>query len=206
MGYYVGDIPGQPLIVDPVRNDEQMDLSYFDNFAATLYDPEGTLVALTLTATLDTDTETLTIGWPATSPFSQPGVHILRIVGTATGVRELLPLVRITVDAVNDGWYTLETAREEWRDAPSYDATLWNLLWSSRGDVLAYAPALADGARPPVHYVRSQLTHARNKWNAGKVDPANGSLGDDTFAIRPFPLDWAIKQDLRPKRAVPEVL
>jgi hypothetical protein len=28
-------------------------------------------------------------------------------------------------------------------------------------------------------------------------------MGEDTFVLRPFPLDWTIKQVLRPKRAIP---
>jgi hypothetical protein len=102
-----------------------------------------------------------------------------------------------------DGWHTLDTARDDWRDAPGFDAWLYELLWTARNDVLAYAPALAASQRPPLNYRRAQIMQARNLWNAGKVDPASGGMGEDTFVLRPFPLDWTIKQTLRPKRAIP---
>jgi hypothetical protein len=46
---------------------------------------------------------------------------------------------------------------------------------------------------------------ARNQWNAAKVDPANGGLGDESFIVTPHPLDWMIKQILRPATAIPVV-
>ena len=55
----------------------------------------------------------------------------------------------------------------------------------------------------PLRYRKYQLMQARNIWNASKVDPSNGAFDDSSYAIKPFPLDWTIKQGLRPKRGVP---
>ncbi len=52
----------------------------------------------------------------------------------------------------------------------------------------------------PESYRWAQLQHARNIWNATNVNPSAGYGMDEpgSFMIRPFPLDWAIKQRLRP--------
>lgn len=106
-------------------------------------------------------------------------------------------------------WHDIESARDQWIDAPLDDDVLEELLDVSVQQVIAYAPALAEPAEGeeldvPVNYRRAQLQQARNLWNASKVDPSGGIGGDD-FVIRPFPLDWIIRQTLRPRRGVPRV-
>jgi hypothetical protein len=203
VGYFVDDIPAQPLVVDPLRNGEPIDLSLFDEVDASLYDPEGNVIEEEFLAEIVEDT--IVVDWPEVSPFAFAGIYSLRLVVRGDGAREQLPVVRLVADEFDDGWYNLETAREDWRDAPAYDATLFTLLWSARGDVRAYAPMLEFGVRPPVHYRQAQLMQARNQWNAAKVDPANGGLGDESFIVTPHPLDWMIKQILRPATNVPVV-
>lgn len=46
----------------------------------------------------------------------------------------------------------------------------------------------------------AHLAHARNIWNAQKVNPSGG-LGDDQqgFALTPFPMDWSVRARLRPR-------
>lgn len=57
----------------------------------------------------------------------------------------------------------------------------------------------------PDRYALAQFTQAKNTWNAGRVD-ANGGIGDGgDFVMRPMPLDWHVKQILRPKRGRPRV-
>ena len=205
MGYYVGDVPAQPLVIEPARNEEPIDLAPFSQVDAQLYGPDGELVLTPgFLAVLSDDV--ILIDWPESSPFDQPGIYELRVVlsNPTTEVRERLPLVRLVADT-DDGWHTLDTARDDWRDAPGFDAWLYELLWTARNDVIAFAPPLAANSRPPLNYRRAQLMQARNLWNAGKVDPASGAVGEDTFVLRPFPLDWTVKQVLRPKRGVPTI-
>ena len=119
-------------------------------------------------------------------------------------------------------WYTLQSIRAVWRDAPSNDTALQECLDTAKVQVLEFdngvtwrrTPSLATdaGGNPvpwpgdyPVGAVPTSLTlaqrsQARNLWNAAKVDPSNGSTGDDTFVVRPFPMDWAVKNMIRPKR------
>jgi hypothetical protein len=102
----------------------------------------------------------------------------------------------------NDGWHTLDTARDQWVDAPYQDEILSDLLAIAQEQCLAYAPGASGTAPTEPHYRVAQLMQARNIWNASKVSPS-GDLGDGTYVISPKPLDWMIKQLLRPKRAVP---
>lgn len=210
MGFYVGDIPAQPLVIEPARNAgaDPIDLAAFDSVEVEAIGPDGRpLLTPGFLATIETlpdaTAPVVVIEWPETSPFSVAGIYTIRVVvlDAATGAQERIPSVRIVAD-LEDGWHTLESAREDWRDAPVPDAWLYELLWTARNDVETYAPALAPDAWPPLNYRRAQLMQARNLWNAGRVDPASGSAGDDTFILRPYPLDWTIKQMLRPKRAV----
>ena len=102
----------------------------------------------------------------------------------------------------DDGWHTLETARDQWTDAPYQDEILTDLLEIAQEQCLAYAPLPDSNAPLATHYRVAQLMQARSIWNATKVSPS-GDLGDGTYVITPKPLDWMIKQVLRPKRGVP---
>lgn len=205
MRYYVGDIPAHDLVIEPARDGEPIDLTPFAIAEVALYGPDNLpVVTEGFTATIVADT--IVVEWPGTTPFETAGIYQLRITlrDVDLTVRERVPAVRLVAD-IDDGWHTLETARDDWRDAPLYDAWLYELLWTARDNVLAYAPALADGAAVPINYRRAQLMQARNLWNAGKVDPSSGAQGDDTFVMRPYPLDWVIKQILRPATGKPVI-
>lgn len=107
-------------------------------------------------------------------------------------------------------WHTPETARalrELWPDVDAIeDETLDVLLDAAQDQVIAYAPALAPAASTiPDRYALGQLRQAQNIWNASRVD-ASGGVGDGSdFVMRPTPLDWHVKQILRPKRGRPRV-
>lgn len=107
-------------------------------------------------------------------------------------------------------WHDIESARNQWVDAPLDDAALVQLLEVAKGQVIAYAPALpepGEGDDPaiPEHYRVGQLMQARNIWNAQKVDAASGGMGEGEYVVRPHPLDWMVKQVLRPRKGVPRV-
>lgn len=123
-------------------------------------------------------------------------------------------------------WHDLTSARTQWADAPDDDESLQTLLDVAQNDVMSFAPKTTDDAGNPVlawkdpisrllvavddttipvSYRLAHLMQARNTWNAAKVDPANAGMGDGSFVIKPFPLDWAIKQLIRPKDVLPWV-
>jgi len=103
-------------------------------------------------------------------------------------------------------WYDEESALEDWPDAYSIDdsGTLTMYLEVAKSQVLAYAPALANDAPIPEAYAVAQLMQARNIWNASKVSPS-GDINTGSYASTPFPLDWQVRQLLRPRRGVPVI-
>ena len=104
-----------------------------------------------------------------------------------------------------DGWLTIDATRRQWDSAPFSDAQLFRLLNLAKLQVLAYGSIDVSNGDFPEHYGDAQLAQARNLWNAARVDPANSQLGEGQFTIRPFPMDWTVKNMIRPKRAVPAV-
>lgn len=108
-------------------------------------------------------------------------------------------------------WYTADDQERltgAWRDAPIEDEeTLGFLLDTARTQVLAYAPAPADGADPedpPFNYVYAQIQQARNLWNAGRVTP-NADVGTEGYSYTPRPLDKTIRGIVRPADGRPDV-
>jgi len=108
------------------------------------------------------------------------------------------------------GWLTLDEVQDWWRDAPA-DEDLLNLyLASTVEQILAYGPestalAIAATGEVPDSYRLAELVQLRNVWNAVKSDPASQGIGDEGFVFRPFPMDWTVKQIIRPARGKPTV-
>lgn len=192
--YWLGDAPAAPLALVPVRDGEPVDLEPYSAATALLALPDGT----TVPATAALEDGELTVTLPE---LTQAGLAWLRVkLATEAGRSDRLDAVPVIVQT-DDGWHTLGSARAEWRDAGSIDdRRLWVLLEVAKAEVLAYAPALLVTAPVPLNYRDAQLMHARNRLNAARVDPATGDNGGNGFALTPFPLDWAIKQTLRPQR------
>jgi hypothetical protein len=120
-------------------------------------------------------------------------------------------------------WHTVTSARNEWADAPydedGGDATLTELLAVAKAAVQAFAPDPAtspsfiivddilvpvDDVTIPDGYRRAQLMQARNVWNSSRAG-ASGDFDDGSFGLSSFPLDWQVRQLIRPKRAVPVI-
>lgn len=198
--YFVGDTPAGAIGVVPSRNGEEVDVHGYTNPRAVLIPPGGAPVDLA--ASIDDDE--VRLEWPATSPFEVSGIYAVRLLLDTENGRETFSVGRIVVEEWSI-WHNLATAREDWRDAPDSDVKLYTLLYLARDAVEAYAPKLADGATVPLPWVQAQLLQARNHWNAARVDPANAGLGDDQFTLTPFPLDWNVRQIIRPKTAVPVI-
>lgn len=199
MAYYVDDVPENPFEIEPP---EDIELDQFDTAVAYFTTPGVEDITAVSAEITDTAVE---VDFEEGAIFTEPGLWTLTVtLMSGTAIRRL-PSIRIVVQA-DDGWHTLDTARHAWSDAVRIeDDILWEILAVAKHEVVAYAPALAVGATVPVHYRKGQLMQARSLWNASKVDPSSGAMGDDSFAITPFPLDWQVKQVLRPKRAVPVV-
>lgn len=202
--YYVGDIPAEAIVVEPARNGEAIDLSQFDTATADLRSPAGAQVLTAGFSAAIIETQVL-IEWPSDTVLTEVGIYTLTLTleSTVEGWKERVAMLRLVVEE-EDGWHTLESARDEWIQAPSHDLQLHALLANARRQVIEYAPVLTEGAAVPLNYRSAQLAQARNIWNAGAVSPS-GELGEDSFVIRPHPLDWMIKQLLRPRTAIPVI-
>lgn len=200
--YFVGDTPSGTLVLTA---DEGLpeDLAPFTTATVKLWDFQGDLVDDGPTAAIDGDT--VEVSWPDTSPFETAGLYSLQVILSGANVRETMPALPVVVEYENSGWHTLESARRDWADAPIEDSQLFTLLYNARIQCEEFAPVLAEDERVPLTYRQAQLLQARNLWNASKVDAGSGGFGDDSFVIRPFPMDWVVKNILRPQRAIPFV-
>lgn len=199
MFYTVGDMPAAPLLVLPARDGDPVDLALYAGASANLTFPDGSVVPATATIT-DTDPDDPVV--QVTLPkLAQAGLVGVRVNLTAAGGRsDAFDLEPVPVQPV-DGWHSIPSARAEWDGAKQLDdVRLFVLLSTARDDCLSYAPSSAVLPRPSIAAREAQLLHARNRNAASRIDPASGDAGVDGYGTGPFPLDWAVKQLLRPKR------
>ncbi|MGG7509433.1 hypothetical protein [Plantibacter sp. YIM 135249] len=200
--YWVGDVPMRPIPVEFVDEYNELTDPPAEALTAELRDAQRGIVAQLMverTPGTDGEPEEVVIKWTGTPAFATPGVW--SILMRAGGDR-LRPL-RFVVEH-EDGWVSIEQAREDWTDAPSSDAQVFVLLESAKLSCIPYAPALPAGAPVPANYVQAQLMHARNIWNSTRSDPGD-QIGTDGFAVRVYELDRPVKGLLRPTRGKPRI-
>ena len=199
------DVTGPVRVAYLDEDGDPADLSAATVSNGRLTDPAG----LTGPATAGADAtaaDTILYTLPG-GDFQLAGVWQLSAqLDVAGNLFRTVPALFVVEDAGN-GWATIADARNGWRDAPAGDAQLWRLLDVARRQVAEWAPASAFGedGRPASNLVTAQLTQARNVWNAVKTDPASQGIGDEGFVIRPFPMDWTVKNMIRPPSAKPVV-
>jgi len=206
--FYTGDIPAAALIVSPSLNGEPITLQPLDEVVVLMTDPSGDEIT-TLTATVDE--QDIEVAFPTVSVFTETGIYTLTVVidhspnAGGEGIQQADP-IRLVVDDSSSQWATLALARDQWVDSRAIDdPILHDLLQLAQDQVIEYAPVLADTAPVPLRYRLAQVAQAKNVYNGSLVDSGSGDIGSDTFQIRPFPLDWQIKQMLRPRRGKPVV-
>ena len=187
--FWVGGGPAS-LVLDV---DTDVTLAAVTSVSASLMAPDGTAVP-GLTAALAGEQITVTL--PA-NVFTMGGYYNLNLTMTAPTFTEYVEPVQLVVQAM-DGWLTLEQARVLWPQAPDEDAVLFMLLESAKAACIAFAPVLPVGSIVPVSYRQAQFQQARASWLAMSAT-MDSSVGDNEFAVTVFPLDWNVKQLLRPK-------
>ena len=105
------------------------------------------------------------------------------------------------------GWVDTDHL-DEWRDAPSDDATLTRYLRSAHEQCLDFLPHHRDEAgvlQPvipnpvPERFALAQIMQARALYN-GVVTGSDDRMGPDSIGVTVFPMDWSVKNLLRPKR------
>lgn len=100
-------------------------------------------------------------------------------------------------------WVTRDYVRDRWADAPLSDATLGTLIESAHAQVIAYAPALADGAPVPPHYQLAEAMQTRALGAVAESATDVEGFSPEGFAVRRRPLTADVKALLRPRRGVP---
>lgn len=197
--YHLGDSPADETVLT-VSSEIELDGYTIDSIILT--DPFGDTVTATITATIDPIDDVILITWPTASPWpTDAGTYWLTVRVKKSDKRTTLPALPIVIIGPRAGWHNIETARIGWPDATAVDDyILSELLDIAKHDVLEYAPVLEEDDMIPPSYRRAQQMQARNRLNAGSVDPSTGEDGGTSYSLQPFPLDWHIKQLLRPKR------
>jgi hypothetical protein len=200
--YWVGDQPAEQLLVAPARDGRPIDLEPYSNAAATLTTPAGATVPAA-GASIVTDPDEGPVVAVQLPQLTAAGLWQLHVtITTDDGASSTFEAAPVVVQEF-DGWHSIGSAHAEWPDSRALDDhRLWVLLETAKLECLAYArPLPADPpALPPVNYREAQLLHARNRNAAGKIDPSNGDAGGDGFSLSAFPIDWTVRQLLRPQR------
>ena len=99
------------------------------------------------------------------------------------------------VDEVRQFWPTVDEVEPD---------ALVVLLASDQVQCAAFAPALAVDALVPVHYLQAQALQARALYRSTHANTQDG-IGAEGFTVTVFPMDWTVKNLLRPKTAVPVI-
>lgn len=135
----------------------------------------------------------LTGSW-ASLELPESGMYPIYAVSAAGGRTERTLVDWLVVCDPADEWHNVVTARLEWAGAPEQDGVLARLLSVARDQCEAYG---RQQETVPERYRAAQLMQARNTFNASLT---NGDQQTDMggFVVTIRPLDWAVKQLLRP--------
>lgn len=206
----LGDVYATPTPLGIEDDGQTVDITGID-IAALIRSPTTGTTTGTTVDVVDATTGDVVVTPTEPVTLEEPGQWAIEVELTdADTVLHVAPAMLLVLPAEPaGGWATLPYARNEWRDAPADDFALWRLLDIARYQVTVYGPErvaeeIAAGGPVPSRYVKAQLMQARNIWNASKLDPS-GMIGAEPggFAFTPFPLDWQVRQTVRPKTGRP---
>lgn len=92
-----------------------------------------------------------------------------------------------------------------WADAPADPDALTLYLTAAYGQCVEFAPALAVDAPVPANYRLAQVLQAR-ALQRSTVAGSGDQMGGDGFTVTVFPMDWNVKNLLRPTKGTPVIL
>ena len=97
-------------------------------------------------------------------------------------------------------WVTPLEVEELWPEAAELEwPVLDRLIKSSWEQCSVFAPDLPEGQAVPESWKVAQVMQARSTYRAS-LTGSNNQVGDDGMVLTVFPLDWQVRQLLRPKR------
>lgn len=106
------------------------------------------------------------------------------------------------------GWVDTDTDLNEWPDSPSDENTLARYLGAAYEQCLDFLPQARDEngvlvpvvpAPVPERFVLAQILQARGLYNSVKSGP-DDRQGIEGVGVTVFPMDWSVKNLLRPRR------
>jgi len=211
MTYWQGDSPQTDLglHVKTTDGDAILDVRLFDATAVLTHRDGGLSVPLAVSHVPDEDDVEMPghylVTWPDGFAFTAAGLHSIRLSLTAKPVEGQPVNVRMrtaplyfVVEDMASGWMQLDDARQDWSDAPVSDVRLYGLLEAARLAVLTYAPVSdRPAAAIPQSWREAQLMQAKAIDQLTR-DGMGERVGPEGFAVRVYPLDWNVKQLLRP--------
>lgn len=139
---------------------------------------------------------------PLLEPLTLEDEGIYTVTAKLTaGSLEVVPLPAdyFVVEDPASAWHSTASIRAGWADAPEDDVILFSFLTVARREIEEFAPAGVN----PVILRAAQRSQVRTHWNASRVDTGGRALDGDGFELTPFPLDWEVKQMLRPRSPRP---
>ena len=105
-------------------------------------------------------------------------------------------------------WVTTEQAEALWADAANLEPDVLQLLLdSAHTDCVAFLPDGAEDTAPedvPASWKLAEVYQARGRYIAVLAGGDN-QVGAAGSTVTVFPLDWQVKQLLRPKRGKPSI-
>ena len=110
-----------------------------------------------------------------------------------------------TYDGFGGGWiFDSSDPRLDvlWPGSADYEEGLEFPFYVAMIQCRDFAPALAEGAAAPENYVAAQVLQTRALLRAGLAGDGDRAGGyGETVTV--FPMDWQVKNLLRPKRGKP---
>lgn len=108
------------------------------------------------------------------------------------------------------GWVNTDdqSITAEWRDAPSDEAVLTRYLGAAHEQCTAFLPHHEDAAgnwvpdvpeTVPERLKLAQILQARALYNSVVTGP-DDQMGEGSMGVTVFPMDWTVKNLLRPRR------
>lgn len=194
---FVGDVPSSVLVL-PLQDSDGDSLDWIDSVTGSFVDPLGASTPVTVAVRKEAADVFLDVTWPSPSPATVAGLAWLNLVAHAAApgpVVETIDPHPVIVETPGP-WLTIAGARSLWDGGPDDPWQVFLYLGNARRACIEYAPEIAAGPIVP-DYLLAQFMQARNTWEADRSGGTE-ALGTGEYAITRHPLDWQVKELLRP--------